>query len=157
MKVSVPFRFVRVLAWILGAVAAVAVVATAAAWFALRASLPTIEGEATLAGLSAPVSIEREQEGMLTTTHYTVHDPPTARQATALTAAVRCGRKDMVELLVHGGADLEAADADGFTPLAWAVKLGREDIAAVLRQGGAREPGRLNVVQALCQRLGALR
>ncbi len=57
-------RPVRILAWILGAVAAVAVVATAAAWFTLRASLPAIEGEATLAGLSAPVSIERDAAGV---------------------------------------------------------------------------------------------
>ena len=57
-------RSVRVLAWILGAVAAVAVAAIAAAWFTLRASLPAIEGEAALAGLSAPVSIERDAAGV---------------------------------------------------------------------------------------------
>ncbi len=35
-----------------------------AAWFALRASLPKLEGETELAGLTAPVSIERDSQGV---------------------------------------------------------------------------------------------
>jgi ankyrin repeat protein len=91
--------------------------------------------------LPTTIKEERDAKGRVVSTEYIVHDPPMARQATALIAAVRCGRQDMVERLVNGGADLEATDGDGFTPLAWALKLGREDIAAVLRSGGAREPG----------------
>ena len=42
----VPFG--RILAWVLGTLAALAVAAVAAAWLALRASLPQLEGEAPL-------------------------------------------------------------------------------------------------------------
>lgn len=62
---TVPFRFpVRVLAWILGSLAALIVIAGAAAWLTLRASLPRIEGAAPLAGLGAPVAIERDAAGV---------------------------------------------------------------------------------------------
>ena len=62
---TVPFRFpVRILSWILGTLAALAVVAVAAAWLVLRASLPRVEGEARLAGLDAPVTIERDAAGV---------------------------------------------------------------------------------------------
>lgn len=57
-------RPVRILAWILGIVAAVAAIAVAAGWLALRASLPGIEGDAPLAGLSAPAAIERDAAGV---------------------------------------------------------------------------------------------
>ena len=57
-------RPVRILTWILGTLAALAVVAVAAAWLVLRASLPRVEGEARLAGLDAPVTIERDAAGV---------------------------------------------------------------------------------------------
>ncbi|HEU4517218.1 MAG TPA: penicillin acylase family protein [Steroidobacteraceae bacterium] len=57
-------RPARILAWMLGTLAALAVAAVAAAWLALRASLPTIEGEATVAGLGAAVTIERDAAGV---------------------------------------------------------------------------------------------
>jgi penicillin amidase len=66
-KVTVPFRFrfpLRILAWILGIAAAIGVIAIAAAWLVLRASLPEIAGKAALAGLSAPASIERDAAGV---------------------------------------------------------------------------------------------
>ncbi len=50
-------RAIRILGWILGIVAAIVVIAIASAWLAVRASLPQIEGETALAGLSAPASI----------------------------------------------------------------------------------------------------
>jgi penicillin amidase len=62
-KVTVPFRF-RILAWILGIAATILAIAIAAAWFVLRASLPQIAGEAALAGLSAPATIERDAAGV---------------------------------------------------------------------------------------------
>ena len=46
-------RPARILAWSLGVLAALAVAAVAAAWFALRASLPQLEGKAELPGLGA--------------------------------------------------------------------------------------------------------
>ena len=57
-------RVARAVSWVLGGLAALALLAAAAAWLALRASLPTIEGEAPLAGLSAPASIERDAAGV---------------------------------------------------------------------------------------------
>ena len=46
----------------------------------------------------------------------------------------------MVRLLADGGADLEATDIDGFTPLAWALKLMNPRSAGILRRSGAIEP-----------------
>jgi penicillin amidase len=57
-------RPARILAWILGIVAAIAVIVVAAAWLVVRASLPKIEGTAQVAGLTAPVSIERDAAGV---------------------------------------------------------------------------------------------
>ncbi len=54
----------RILAWILGPLAALALVAVAAAWLTLRASLPRIEGKVPLAGLAAPAAIERDAAGV---------------------------------------------------------------------------------------------
>lgn len=62
---SVPARFpIRILGWILGIAAAIAVIAIAAAWLVLRASLPQIEGSAQLAGLAASAKIERDAAGV---------------------------------------------------------------------------------------------
>jgi penicillin amidase len=57
-------RRARILAWILGIAAGIAAAAIAAAWFAVRASLPKIEGTAGVAGLTAPASIERDAAGV---------------------------------------------------------------------------------------------
>ncbi len=57
-------RPARILAWILAIAAAIGVIAIAAAWLVLRASLPRVAGEAVLAGLSAPASIERDAAGV---------------------------------------------------------------------------------------------
>jgi penicillin G amidase len=57
-------RPARILAWVLGTLASLAVVAVAAAWLVLRASLPHIEGETRVAGLRAPVAIERDAAGV---------------------------------------------------------------------------------------------
>ena len=57
-------RAARAAVWILGAIAVLLVATVGAAWLALRASLPKIEGEAALAGLSAPAAIERDAAGV---------------------------------------------------------------------------------------------
>jgi len=57
----------RVGRWIrrgLVALAALIVVAIFVAWMMLRASLPALDGEAELGGLTAPVSIERDMRGV---------------------------------------------------------------------------------------------
>ena len=54
----------RVLAWIAGGVLALALGLVAFAWLTLRASLPQLDGEAPLAGLTAPVAVERDAAGV---------------------------------------------------------------------------------------------
>ena len=56
-------RYVAAAAAVLGGILAAA---AAAAWLTLRASLPTIDGYATLPGIAARVSIERDAEGVPT-------------------------------------------------------------------------------------------
>lgn len=56
--------FLRILGWTFALVAGLALIAAVAAWLALRESLPQLDGEATLAGLTAPVSIERDLQGV---------------------------------------------------------------------------------------------
>ena len=54
----------RILLWTAGVVVVLLLLAVAAAWLTLRASLPTIDGEAALAGLGAGVTIERDAAGV---------------------------------------------------------------------------------------------
>ena len=54
----------RLVGWTLSTVLAALLIAIAAAWLALRGSLPEIDGEARLAGLGAAVAIERDAEGI---------------------------------------------------------------------------------------------
>ena len=54
----------RALLWILGAAVLVLLLAVAAAWLALRASLPQVEGDFALAGLDGVVTIERDAAGV---------------------------------------------------------------------------------------------
>ena len=54
----------RVLLWTFGVAAAVLLLAVAAAWLTLRASLPQIDGEAPVAALDAGVTIERDAAGV---------------------------------------------------------------------------------------------
>ena len=72
-EAAIPFSFrgkrkrpllVRILGWGFGGLAILLLVAVVAGWLGFRASLPQIEGEATLAGLAAPVSIERDAAGV---------------------------------------------------------------------------------------------
>ncbi len=54
----------RILLWTAGIVVTLFLLAVAAAWFTLRASLPAIDGKAPLAGLGAPATIERDASGV---------------------------------------------------------------------------------------------
>ena len=60
------FSWRRVLGWMAGGLAALVVAAVLAGWLALRGSLPQLEGEATLPGLGASVTVLRDAAGMPT-------------------------------------------------------------------------------------------
>jgi ankyrin repeat protein len=53
--------------------------------------------------------------------------------------AVKSGKRDAVELLITRGANIEAKDIDGHTPLWWAKKEGYTEIIELLRKHGAKE------------------
>ncbi|MGH8250311.1 MAG: penicillin acylase family protein [Steroidobacteraceae bacterium] len=57
-------HFLRVIGFGLGVPVALLLLAALAAWLALRASLPQLEGAAALPGLTAPVTIERDALGV---------------------------------------------------------------------------------------------
>ena len=56
----------RVLRWMIALVLVVVLAATGWAYLRLRASLPMLEGEASLPGLSGPVTVERDARGVPT-------------------------------------------------------------------------------------------
>lgn len=56
----------RVIAWGAGVVLAITAAVLVAAWLLLRASLPPLDGELEVPGLAAPVSIERDANGVVT-------------------------------------------------------------------------------------------
>ena len=58
---------------------------------------------------------------------------------TPLHEAARKGRTKNVELLLEKGADINAKNAEGKTPLARAKEEGHEETAAVLRRHGGAE------------------
>lgn len=57
---------------------------------------------------------------------------------TPLTIAAGKGYKDVAEVLLANGADVNAADKKG-TPLEWAIHTGHTDVANLLRQHGGHE------------------
>jgi ankyrin repeat protein len=59
-------------------------------------------------------------------------------RSTPLGFAARWNRRDMVQLLLQRGADLNKSGASWATPLAWAEKKGHQKIALDLRDAGAR-------------------
>ena len=48
------------------------------------------------------------------------------------------GHKEVAELLIAKGADVNAKDDDSLTPLDWAIKRRRTEIAALLRKHGGK-------------------
>ena len=54
----------KLLVRLVGAAAILAVVLVVAAWLALRASLPQLDGEVLVTGIASPVTIERDADGI---------------------------------------------------------------------------------------------
>lgn len=69
----------------------------------------------------------------------TMESPPIAEAATALHVAVRMGRVDFASLLIDAGADVNATDVEGKTPLHWAKLVGNAEIQDRLKNAGAIE------------------
>ena len=55
----------------------------------------------------------------------------------ALHLAARYGKKDVAELLIDKGADINLNNGWGGTPLSWAKHKGRKGIVELLRKHGA--------------------
>lgn len=57
---------------------------------------------------------------------------------TQLSFTAEAGKHEIVQELLHKGAELEAADQDGKTPLLWAASSGKEETVKVILRNGAR-------------------
>ena len=65
-------------------------------------------------------------------------DAPDSRGRTALLLAASRGQAESVDVLLAHGADPNAVDASGMTPLKAALGAGQPAIVAALRRAGAR-------------------
>lgn len=70
-----------------------------------------------------------------------IHTPAVAREATPLIIAIRLENLEMVQLLVESGADVDATDGEGLSPLAWSVRSKFKAAEDYLRSMGAVEAG----------------
>jgi ankyrin repeat protein len=76
----------------------------------------------------------------LTNTGADVNVNSGSEGTTRLHEAVGGGAQhDLIELLVTEGADLNARDKSGLTPLRWAQRYASPDTSELLRSLGARE------------------
>jgi serine/threonine-protein phosphatase 6 regulatory ankyrin repeat subunit B len=93
----------------------------------------------------ATVSIGTFQEGRVASGErrgdLIVHTPAVARGATPLIIAIRLENLEMVQLLVESGADVDATDGDGLSPLAWSIRSKFKAAEDCLRSCGAVETG----------------
>lgn len=67
-KVTAPRRLLRLAGWVSLSILVLAILALFVGWWLVRSSLPLSEGEVPVAGLIAPVTIERDASGVPTIT-----------------------------------------------------------------------------------------
>ena len=67
-----------------------------------------------------------------------VEQPEKANLVTALHQAAANGRKEMAEQLIAAGAEVNAKDKNGRTPLNWAIQFKDTEIADRLRKHGGK-------------------
>lgn len=97
----------------------------------------------TRALFSAVDVSRRPEQAMADTVSYLLQSGADAKatdgddRATPLHRAARNGHPAVVAALLKHGADANAKDTDGRTPLWWAAGIGRDDNAAVLLGAGA--------------------
>ena len=66
-----------------------------------------------------------------------ISDRPPSDLSKIMIGAITHDDFGLLQVLVHGGANINGADADGKTPLSVASKLGRANAVALLLQNGA--------------------
>ncbi|HKY00872.1 MAG TPA: penicillin acylase family protein [Steroidobacteraceae bacterium] len=136
-------RAARILAWSLGTLAALAVAAVAAAWFALRASLPQLEGRAELPGLGAPVAVERDAAGVPVIRGKTRTD--VARATGYVHAQDRLFQMDLLRRT--GAGELAALLGAGLLDVDRKIRL-HQFRARALEAVAALEPGERALLEA---------
>ena len=70
---------------------------------------------------------------------------------TPLHLAAGNGRKEVAQILVESGAEVNVADGDGRTPLHWAAKRGHKEVAQLLIENGADKDMADNEGNTPCQ------
>lgn len=63
-------------------------------------------------------------------------------KTTALILAIQRGNKEIIELLIKKGADVNQADKNGLTPLHWSCVMLQQDMMQLLLQNGANKEAR---------------
>lgn len=94
---------------------------------------PTAKEEAPSSPASSPAA--PGSESTASETAPVVPEPPKVEQR--LTAAIRAGNVEAVKAAVAGGADVNAWDEQGLTPIGLAALLGKPDIITLLAASGA--------------------
>ena len=78
-------------------------------------------------------------------------NPEPRRPFTPLHMAVDWGYKEIVELLLVNGADVNVKDEFGDTPLDWSIGLDQKEIADLLRKHGGNTSEELALMPRLVQ------
>ena len=78
-------------------------------------------------------------KSLLSTNHRLINASEHSWKWTPLFWAIHLDNKDISELLIKEGADINVKDTNGRTLLAWAIKKGNKELADLLKKHGAVE------------------